>query len=144
MQKITKLQLVIHLPHQLRVENNVGKEMELLGIKGEKALLKGKYFDSTVPLSSITPLLRPITQLTEKILHNGSFLTPYAILKLYNKDGYHFNIDERQLKTIIKQDRLDFGKMPYWMVIQCAHWQFDINGLLNQQLAKPIINTVQQ
>ena len=142
MEKLTSELISIHLPNKLIVLNKVGAEMELLGIKGDKAILKGRWMNATVPIDTITPLVRPLAQLTEEIEHNGIRCTPYNILKLYNADGYHFNIDERQLKTIIKEGRLDFGKMPYWMVIQCAMWHFDIHGLLKRKLAKPIYNSL--
>ena len=129
----------IYIGHSLQIQTFLGKK-ELLGLKGNKAIVEiGRFFIHYINLTQVKPFVRPLDQLTKKIKHNDVCFVPFNILKAYNYIGYHFNVEEEQLKYIIENDQLDMGKMPYWMVNLCAGWHFDIRNLLNKQLANELI-----
>lgn len=137
MEKLKAKDLTIHLNNNLRIVT--GDETKpLIGLTNDKAEIQGKYFKYKVPIASIRPLVRPPDQLIQRIRHGDTFFEPYKLLRAYNRIGYHFNMDREQLEAIIKADQLDFGKMPYWMVVMSAKWNFDVTHLLARDLADPI------
>lgn len=137
MEQLETTHLAIYLPHKLQVQVKRGTG-ELIALKKNEAIIMGKYYPFSIDLKEITPLVRPLNQLTKKININGNIFTPFNILKTYNRIGYHFNIEKEQLEYIIENNQLDMGKMPYWFVNTCAIWHFDVNNLLNRKLAKAL------
>ena len=130
-------QLAIYIPHKLQVQVG-GNIYTLKGISGDQAILKG-WFRPNVPVKHVVPLVRPLTYLLKPIIHDGNKFTPFNILEKYNQIGYHFNVNRGQLAHIIEKGQLDMGKMPYWMVVICAGWHFDVRGLLGKKLANHLI-----
>lgn len=130
-------QLAIHVPYDLQVQVH-GSIYTLKGISGENAIFKG-LFRFRVPIKHVIPLVRPLTYLLKEIIQDGLKFTPYDLLSAYNRIGYHFNVDRGQLAEIIAAGQLDMGKMPYWMVLKCAEWHFDVNNLLTKKLANHLI-----
>lgn len=129
--------LIIHLPYQLPVQFG-GNMYTLRGINGQDAIFR-KWWMPKVPIKHIVPLVRPLTYLTKPIIHNGTKFTPLNILTIQNQLGYHFNLDKNTLEQVIKEGKLDMGKMPYWMVVMCASWGFDVNHLLAKKLANRLM-----
>jgi len=137
MELLTPTQLAIHVPHDLQVQIG-GSVYTLKGLKGDNAILD-KWFRPKVPVKYVVPLVRSLTYLLKEIIHDGLKFTPYDLLTAYNRIGYHFNVDRNVLAEIIAAGQLDMGKMPYWMVVKCAEWHFDVNNLLTKKLANHLI-----
>ena len=137
MELLQPTQLTIHVPHDLQVQIG-GGIYTLKGLSGDKAILD-KWFRPKVPVKYVVPYVRPLTYLLKEIIHDGLKFTPYDLLTAYNRIGYHFNVDRGQLAEIIAAGQLDMGKMPYWMVVKCAEWHFDVNNLLTKKLANHLI-----
>jgi len=76
-------------------------------------------------LSEIKPLLRPLSQLTEEIEHNGEKFVPMEEI-----DNYH---NFSMLRTgDLKTDPLRY---PYTIVEALISWHFDVFGLIEAGLA---------
>jgi hypothetical protein len=75
----------------------------------------------------IKPLLRPLSQLTETIEHNGERLVP------------SLRIDDMGCRVhSLTYDGIGVFALPYWVVCELHHFHFDTFGLIESGLAEPI------
>lgn len=137
MELLESKDLTIYLPHQLQVQF-AGGMYTLRGINGNDAIFR-RWWMPAVPIKHVVPLVRPLTYLLKPIIHNGNRFIPFNILVLQNNIGYHFNLSRHELEDVVREGRLDMGKMPHWMVVMCASWHFDVNHLLPKKLANRLI-----
>ena len=127
----------IFLPHNIQVQFGGGM-YRLRGINQEQAIFR-RWFMPSVPIKHVVPLVRPLSYLIKPIIHNGKKFIPFNVLTIYNKIGYHFDLDKRTLEEIIAEGKLDMGKMPHWFVEMCASWHFDVTHLLDKKLANRLM-----
>lgn len=110
---------------------------------------------------SCKPILRPLSDLTKEIEHNGEKFVPIIeLLKLEHpnyfdeyKGSRYSDIDFEQNENFAKcyftfqatKDIVLYTKMPlnspYWIIEKLYEWHFDIHGLIEKGLAIDI-NTV--
>lgn len=83
-------------------------------------------------------ILRPISDLTKEIEHNGEKFVP---IEKVDKGG------NMELLECLNDDEFEFPKdldlFPYWMIVSLLEWHFDIYGLIENGLAIDI-NTLEK
>ena len=89
---------------------------------------EGNTYDLSI--WNFKPMLRPLSQLTEEIEHNGEKFVPYTRLQEYllnrNFDGVR-----------LYQNRINTNTL-FWTDAQLLfEWHFDVFGLIEQNLAIP-------
>lgn len=133
--KLTLREIAPYLPYGLKmIFEKSGKIIELSGIElseSEKLIFihKNAFFESTK--WNFKPILRPLSDLTKEIEHNGEKFVPIKKLGI-NKmwlgiNDYHIHVYNQ----------------PYSEVQQLLEWHFDIFGLIEAGLAIDI-NTLEQ
>lgn len=83
------------------------------------------------------PLLRPLSDLTEEIEHNGEKFIPATVLWSYNpRPNIHVDIDDfANNEWIERLDDSDLRTMDYLSVAKLFEWHFDVFGLIEEGLA---------
>lgn len=134
--KLTIEHLAAYLPYEVNMTRNgfVGK---LLTIKlpKETDIYDGTEFqvscsfwwENTTDANHYKPLLRPLSDLTKEIEHNGERFVP--IDYFLGDDGDNI-LNAAQIK--------DFSGVEYSLVTKLLSWHFDIYSLIPQGLAIPI------
>ena len=120
-----------YLPHQL-------KYFDVLQLPSV-FLLDTETFDGVINdsnhLGTIRFLLRPLSDLTKEIEHNGEKFVPIEKLEKCT-DINHFEYIERFI-----YDNETIELLPYWVIDMMFNWHFDIFGLIEKGLAVDI-NTI--
>lgn len=94
------------------------------------------YFNDEEPECEIKPLLRPLSQLTEEIEHNGERFVPMDIFSLMYFGG-------QANKEALKKDFYEniiytrYNSLSYETVQKLIEWHFDVFGLIPAGLAVP-------
>ena len=124
-----------YLPYDLRFDNGRDYEKDyLIGIRANDYNVKmpqggdGGYFR----LEKIKPILRPLSDLTKKIDHNGEILVPMDIL-----------CNEFRQYDCFEFDNVNILNNPYNQIQKLLEWHFDIYGLIENNLAIDI-NTLEE
>jgi len=78
-------------------------------------------------INEIKPILRPLSDLTKEIEHNGLKFVPSIILK----ECYGHSVQIAESKYLITPIQLE----SYTLVSQLFEWHFDIFGLIEKGLA---------
>ena len=129
--KLELKHVVPYLPYGLKVFDN-GNTIELnilnLQILFDYPLVKTDH---------VKPLLRPFSDLTKEIEHNGEKFIPLDILN----DRYH-NRMEKGGRLISKKDVEDINYFkvlfyPHELFDRLCEWHFDVFGLIDAGLAIP-------
>jgi len=157
MERLTIKELAPYLPYELKLyiwNGGYEKPLEhptLIGLHGDSIIQSGYRFKSihcgdeifsrpemSNSLSIIKPLLRPLSQLTEEIEHNGERFVPYQRLYQFASNmGIHKGTFEHMLENII-EGSIHITEMPYYLVKNLLEWHFDIFCLIDRGLALPI------
>lgn len=87
-------------------------------------------------ISKVKPILRPLSDLTREIEHNGEKFIPMEKLE----GGYGF-IDFKY--GFVKNQRLSVYQISYWIVEKLLSWHMDVFNLISRGLAVDY-NTVNQ
>jgi len=101
-------------------------------------------------LYKLKPILRPLSDLTKEIEHNGERFVPIEYFEIYeennlSKDYGGFNIRVIELLESISKHNCynDIDFLPNGVVKKLLEWHFDIFGLIEKGLAVDA-NTVNQ
>jgi len=79
-------------------------------------------------IESVKPILRPLSDLTEVIEHEGKEFVPLRVLW---KEKYpHDGLNKSYSKT-----KCDVEEMPYSFLLRLFEWHFDVFGLIPEGLA---------
>lgn len=90
------------------------------------------------PISSIQLLLRPLSQLTELIEHNGKRVVPLNDLEEYAPADAISEFVGHMRDFDFKPHEINMECCPKWVLEQLYEWHFDTEGLIESGLAKPI------
>jgi hypothetical protein len=104
------------------------KKYSLNGIRWGKAVLIGRDGITVYkPLPDVILCLRPLSQLTEVIEHNGEMFVPMEVLnREFPKECKHYG------------NTKDPNSIPYCIMKRLLSWHFDIFQLGDSGLAEPI------
>ena len=108
-----------------------------------------------ISISNFKPILRPLSQLTQEIEHNGGKFVPIVeLLKIKNKTWFKehentryqeidfndsYNISSACFAYMATKNieiwKHDLKNQPYWIIEKLFEWHFDVFGLIEQKLA---------
>ncbi len=127
-----------YLPYRLEISPS--QELYNKGVKGSIACFfpdnkeslecRYQYGTKTMSIESSKPILRPLSDLTKEIEHNGERFVPMESLQEDNR-GYV----SPSLGNTTRQPLIDFNKSSYWIVCQLHEWHFDTQKLIENGLA---------
>jgi hypothetical protein len=126
-----------YLPYGLKLyfeyTNKVGEITNIYNID-EDVKLSMDYRDEE-HIWMFKPILRPLSQLTEEIEHNGEMFEPLERLKCPELGHVDYISNEREywIKKHEHQNWLD--PIPYGLIQLLLKWHFDIYGLIELGLA---------
>lgn len=123
------------LPDEERQQHPVLGKM--MGLDTSNAIVwfkdaNGYYWDTTkkVTLFCFKPILRPLSQLTQEIEHNGERFVPVDRLEYtYSTLGVRATIEQ------LSKDNRWVNHCEYLLIQHLLEWHFDINNLLSDGLA---------
>lgn len=137
--KLTIADLACYLPYGLQTDKG------LLWAICNDSLAKTKLNDGEKvkgQLCDFKPLLRPLSQLTQVIVHDGHELKFIELFEIGDEGGYNYEFDHgnvkliEHLKTIASHDLYhDIAYLPYQVVCEMHRFHFDTTGLLLAGLA---------
>jgi hypothetical protein len=94
------------------------------------------------------PILRPLSDLTKEIEHNGEKFVPIEWFEIGDDDNWFYEFDSgnirliKNLATISKHNLShDIKFLPFAVTQQLIEWHFDVFGLIENKLAIDI-NTI--
>lgn len=127
--KLTIAHLAPYLPYglKMRFENITGREITLTGIHGGDgfaARISDGRYGYWLDGCGFKPVLRPLSQLTQEIEHNGGRFVPYKKLGWESGDMLISCV-----KSKTKKD------LPYRDAVKLFEWGFDVFSLIPQGLA---------
>lgn len=152
MEQLTIKELAPYLPYKLRLRIEHGTQFEditMYGLNFEGDVMTVwskstgyKEFGSRV----IKPYLRPLSQLTEELEHNGERFVPIEYFEIGDDDsGYSYDFGNgnvnliKDLKTTAEHDlHHDLLFQPFAVTQKLIEWHFDVFGLIKKGLAIPI------
>lgn len=152
--------LALYLPHELRGKivmrnGNLSGEMHitfemLIGSDMEDipTVNRGKIHVWNKDKYQIKPILRPLSDLTKEIEHNGKKFVPIEKLK---KDLTHLNdkypdwgLGKDLSLRVLSSEAFCFDFEEYFQIVQkLFEWHFDIHELIDEGLAIDI-NTIKE
>lgn len=95
--------------------------------------------DQLLKDEKLKPILRPLSDLTSKIEHNGERFVPIEYFEIGDDDKYPYEFDNgnikliQKLKTIKKYSTyFDISFLPFEVVRQLIEWHFDVFGLIEK------------
>ena len=133
--ELERKHLAPYLPYQVGIKRKgyEDKNLFLLGIE---------YYDivhqlGKTPIIFIKPVLRPLSQLTQEIEHNGEKFVPIDKIKsmwgyeTFEYQGYinyahYFKLEDNKPAIL---------HLPYCFIELFLEWHFDIFGLIEKNLA---------
>jgi hypothetical protein len=93
----------------------------------------------------VFPLLRPLSDLTKEIDHDGEKLVPIEWFEVGDEEYYFHEFDFGNIKLIKNLKSIsehncfyDINYLPYSVVQKLLEWHFDIFNLIGNQLASNI------
>ena len=140
--KLTIEKLAPYLPYGLKIFNTSNNAKEILsGIDTyiadnwktpqykDKTIVvySSRDYSSMWSLSEIIPILRPLSDLTKEIEHNGEKFVPSEEIWRYGE----YIVKSEDIEHLI-EDPLTFD---YWAVQKLFEWHFDVFGLIPEGLA---------
>ena len=159
--KLTIEHLAAYLPYEVKINLNrplfERTDINLMGLTiafnsstNEHFIIKSEV---TYGLEHIQPLLRPLSDLTKEIEHNGERFVPIEWFEIGDDSNYSVEYDNGNIKLIRALESLskngfanEVEYFPYGVITKLLSWHFDIYSLIPQGLAIPIkpINNEQQ
>lgn len=143
MEKLELKHLAPYLPYGLTILNLDNKRVLLKGITYDFAtnleLADYKYgkggYSRAYLNNSIKAILRPLSDLTKEIEHNGEKFIALERILIIGTYNFELNItDSHVLKQMILMNPI-VEKHPYWVVDKLHEWHFDTKGLIEKGLA---------
>jgi len=143
MKEIKLEDIVGYLPHGLKCEI-LNYKSDYVGMK--YGVVAGYYFFDGEPhymfknkgcagksCSLIKPIVRPLSDLTKEIEHDGEkFIPIFKLTKLCDVEN-----DSNWIEHVydFMTNDADWTNAPYWMVIKLYEWHFDIHNWIGDGLA---------
>jgi hypothetical protein len=96
------------------------------------------YFDVDDNECEIKPILRPLSDLTKEIEHNGEKFVP---IEWFEEKYYTLDLHKQCLRLLEEDGGNWINQSDYMLVQHLIEWHFDIFGLIENNLATDI-NTI--
>lgn len=137
-EKLELKHLAPYLPYELETDKGLLHAIcmdNLAKVKLGGEIVKGK-------IENLRPILRPISDLTKEIEHNGEKFFPLKKLKHLDSPigGFHTDRFEIIIKNPLK---FSIGETNFSIIERILEWHFDAFGLIEKDLAIDI-NTLEK
>jgi hypothetical protein len=148
--ELTIKELAPYLPYGLKGiaqdGSNDGAIETIIGWQGSEITTN---FDC-IEMDSFKPLLRPLSDLTKPITHNGETFVPMEWFEIGDDNNDSLEYDHGNIKLIRSLESLakngfvnDVKYLPFGVIEKLLEWHFDIFSFLSNNLAIDL-NTIQQ
>lgn len=88
---------------------------------------------------NLSPLLRPLSDLTKEIIHNGETFVPLNEIKTLSVNiEYYENHIKPYLSPLTEFLITTKNHLPSWVTEKLCEWHFDVFGLIGRGLALPM------
>lgn len=127
-----------YLPYGLRIKGEThGDIEELTGLSGGCVMINGNI-KAWCDIFDVKPILRPLSDLTNEIEHNGEKFVPIE----YLEDKYYTIDLHKQCMRLLEEEGENWiNQTDYMLIDYLFEWHFDVFGLIDNNLA---ININQQ
>ncbi|WP_313418795.1 hypothetical protein [Sphingobacterium multivorum] len=116
---------------------------EIIGLDQDAVWVSHEYEDDDYAYSDTFPLLRPLSDLTKEIEHNGKKFIPLHIINGFGQNSE--SICDRWIEPNLTtqgggsweggiEDDIDTFQF-YWLYVKLISWHFDVFGLIEKGLA---------
>lgn len=126
MEKLELKYLAPYLTYGLRFDNGRDYEKDyLLGIRANGynvPMAQGSRDSDYFRFERIKPILRPLSDLTKEIEHNGERFVPCDFFV-------------KSVENMLKNIDVDLDCIPYNVIKKLFEWNFDVFGLIEKGLA---------
>jgi hypothetical protein len=122
--KLTLEHLAPYLPYGLKTVTGWGNVEEIIGFKDETYFIKGGNVYAYGDIQECKPILRPLSDLTKEIEVDGEKFVPLNKLRL----DFDLDVDAEERSFVSMFEILEDYN-------QLLKWHFDINGLIEKDLA---------
>ena len=125
--------LAFSLPYGLKVYvkyNHKPEHSELekmIGIVDDR-IITDIHEEDIAPLfiSEYGLCLRPLSDLTREIEHNGERFVPLKIINHFTQDG------NRSFEYILPKKNIEIEDFPFWVINLLLEWHFDLADLISK------------
>jgi hypothetical protein len=146
-----KLEHLTHyLPYGLKIQITSNQDM---GLIGEMKFLKKTYLGVDVGInhtlklqrciSHIKPILRPLSDLTKEIEHEGESFVPIERLRemfttrlSFDENGFYYHINKSAVRGRAHDEPFPFNQLDAYSYL--LKWKLDIHKLIEKGLAIPV------
>ncbi len=140
MRELTLKELAAYLPYDIKVKKQDGHIQSVYA-----ASFRGVYFIDDMlncrhGLSEIKPILRPITEVEDDIIHNGETVNVLDIMNGFWGLEWLGATEKFELHVYGRNIILSADELPYDLVQVLLEHHFDIFGLIEDNLAIPVTN----
>ena len=129
--------LAPYLPYGLKIQGLThGEIAEMSAVNENNVNINGRDFTYGwwADIFDIKPILRPLSDLTKEIEHDGNTFTPMTRFAELDGDAYFYHIGF--LNDMNRNWAYIIGKFPHWFVYKyIIKWHFDVFGLIDAGLA---------
>ena len=132
MKKLTLEHLAPYFPYGLKGivtdSSNNGSIETIIGLQGTEIITD---FDC-IEMDIFKPILRPLSDLTKEIEHNGEKFVP---IEWFEEKYYTLDLHKQCLRLLEEDGENWINQSDYMLVTQLLEWHFDLFGLLEAGLA---------
>ena len=142
MKKLELKHLAPYLPYGLKIMRPDNRTiLEMVGLVSDWMIFHEEHGETFGAIHGYSkPILRPLSDLTKEIEHNGEKFMPIEKLKETGVNCFAGCSDDLYLKTLRPYDIPD---LQYYEFQQMIIWHFDCFGLIDEGLAIDI-NTLEK
>lgn len=98
----------------------------------EVAMVSDNEYCHEPVISDVFPILRPLSDLTKEIKHNGDKFIPIDWLE----DKYYTLSLNKEAERLLDEDGVNWvNHLSYLLIIHLLEWHFDIFNLIEEKLA---------
>lgn len=147
--KLELKHLAPYLPYQLKCKLNDFDEekiAELNAIYSDNTYTFCSIVESEKGFADIKPILRPLSNLTKEIEHNGEKFVPIEILSKWTTCEYEDDVLKYATYNSngeIDMEEINVLDLEYHQIVKLFEWHFDCFGLIENGLAIDI-NTLKK
>jgi hypothetical protein len=139
--------LTCNLMGEFDENNNIAYIFNVTGVDQKFVTFESRRDSYEIESEEFFPLLRPMSDLFENIVHNGKIVCVAEVIK---EDAFvlhelYYDLSFKQNTLILRSlgQVMDFDKpieLPYFVVEILFKYHFDVFGLIGKGLAEPIKN----
>lgn len=154
MKALTINQIAGYLPYGLKAQDIITKEVRMITLYHQTYTLSFVGINHILGEEKVSPrehliLLRPLSDLTKEITHNGETFVPIEWFEIGddNNESREYDHGNRRLihdlEVTAYHNIPDTDYLPHGVVVKLMEWKFDVFGLIESGLAVDV-NTIER